>query len=214
MAAGPFTYEVRAAGASPESAPAIQVKGRLDAGKAYTVAAVGRRDQLQGLLLRDDMAPSAPGRGKVRFLDAAFDLPAVDDEGCGIGQLAEEVGLGGVGGDHHRPLVRRGEAGHVIRPARQLVGAADDVAQVGLGDAGAGPRIAGALDRVHAAVARYASLDRAGFSRRGRGGRLRFFSPRRLRPLSLMPGPARRRDPGIPTLRPKRRLDDRVFARS
>jgi hypothetical protein len=24
------------------------------------------------------MAPSAPGRGKVRFLDAAFDLPAVD----------------------------------------------------------------------------------------------------------------------------------------
>jgi hypothetical protein len=78
VAAGPFTYEVRAAGASPESEPVIQVKGNLDAGKAYTVAAVGRRDQLQGLLLRDDMAPSAPGRGKVRFLDAAFDLPAVD----------------------------------------------------------------------------------------------------------------------------------------
>jgi hypothetical protein len=78
VAAGPFTYEVRAAGASPKSEPVIQVKGNLHAGKAYTVAAVGRRDQLQGLLLRDDMAPSAPGRGKVRFLDAAFDLPAVD----------------------------------------------------------------------------------------------------------------------------------------
>jgi hypothetical protein len=78
VAAGPFTYEVRAAGAAPESEPVIQVKGNLDVGKAYTVAAVGRRDQLQGLLLRDDMTPSAPGRAKVRFLDAAFELPAVD----------------------------------------------------------------------------------------------------------------------------------------
>jgi Domain of unknown function (DUF4397) len=78
VAAGPFTYEVRAAGAAPESEPVIQVKGNLAAGKAYTVAAVGRRDQLQGLLLRDDMTPSAPGRAKVRFLDAAFELPAVD----------------------------------------------------------------------------------------------------------------------------------------
>ena len=78
VAAGPFTYEVWAAARDPESQPVIQVKGNLAAGKAYTVAAVGRRDQLQGLLLRDDMAPSAPGKAKVRFLDAAFDLPAVD----------------------------------------------------------------------------------------------------------------------------------------
>jgi hypothetical protein len=78
VAAGPFTYEVRAAGAAPESEPVIQVKGNLAAGKAYTVAAVGRRDRLQGVLLRDDMAPSAPGKAKVRFLDAAYDLPSVD----------------------------------------------------------------------------------------------------------------------------------------
>ena len=78
VAAGPFTYEVRAAGAAPESEPAIRVKGNLAAGKAYTVAAVGRRDRLQGVLLRDDMAPSAPGKAKVRFLDAAYDLPSVD----------------------------------------------------------------------------------------------------------------------------------------
>jgi len=78
VAAGPFTYEVRAAGAAPQSEPVIQVKGTLAAGGSYTVAAVGRRDQLQGLLLRDDLAPSAPGKAKLRFLDAAFDLPAVD----------------------------------------------------------------------------------------------------------------------------------------
>jgi hypothetical protein len=78
VAAGPFTYEVRPAGAAPESEPAIQVKGNLAAGQAYTVAAVGRRDRLQGVLLRDDMRPSAPGKAKVRFLDAAFDLGTVD----------------------------------------------------------------------------------------------------------------------------------------
>jgi uncharacterized protein DUF4397 len=78
VAAGPFSYEVRPAGATPESAPAIRVTGKLEAGKAYTVAAVGRRDRLEGVLFRDDMSPSAPGKAKVRFLDAATDLPAVD----------------------------------------------------------------------------------------------------------------------------------------
>ena len=78
VAAGPFTYEVRPAGATPESAPAIRVTGRLEAGRAYTVAAVGRKAELEGVLFRDDMSPSAPGKAKVRFLDAAIDLPRVD----------------------------------------------------------------------------------------------------------------------------------------
>ena len=119
VAAGPFTYEVRAAGASPESEPVIQVKGNLDAGKAYTVAAVGRRDQLQGLLLRDDMAPSAPGRGKVRFLDAAFDLPAVDiavSGGPKLRSLAypEPTGYRQLGSGRHRVEVRRSGADAVV----------------------------------------------------------------------------------------------------
>lgn len=78
VAAGPFTYEVRPAGATPESTPAIRVTGKLEAGRAYTVAAVGRKAQLRGVLFRDDMSPSAPGKAKVRFLDAAIDLPQVD----------------------------------------------------------------------------------------------------------------------------------------
>jgi hypothetical protein len=78
VAAGPFTYEVRPAGATPESTPAIRVTGTLAAGKAYTVAAVGRKAELRGVLIRDDMSPSAPGKAKVRFLDAAIDLPQVD----------------------------------------------------------------------------------------------------------------------------------------
>jgi len=120
VAAGPFTYEVRAAGALPESEPVIQVKGNLDAGKAYTVAAVGRRDQLQGLLLRDDMAPSAAGRGKVRFLDAAFDLPAVDITVSGgpvLRSLAfpEPTGYRQLDSGRHRVEVRRsGEDAAVV----------------------------------------------------------------------------------------------------
>jgi hypothetical protein len=119
VAAGPFTYEVRAAGASPESAPVIQVKGTLDAGRAYTVAAVGRRDQLQGLLLRDDLAPSASGRGKVRFLDAAFDLPTVDIAVSGgpvLRSLAfpEPTGYRQLDSGRYRVEVRRSGAGAAV----------------------------------------------------------------------------------------------------
>lgn len=93
VTAGPFTYEVRAAGAAAESEPVIQVKGNLAAGKAYTVVAVGRRDRLQGVLLRDDMSPSAPGKAKVRFLDAALDLPAVDFAVAGGPVVESRVGF-------------------------------------------------------------------------------------------------------------------------
>jgi hypothetical protein len=120
VAAGPFTYEVRAAGASPETQPVIQVKGNLAAGRAYTVAAVGRRDRLQGVLLRDDMAPSAPGKAKVRFLDAAYDLPSVDIAVAGGPVLESKVafpeptGYRQVASGRYRVEVRRSGAGAVL----------------------------------------------------------------------------------------------------
>jgi len=76
--AGPFSYEVRAAGAPPGSKPAIKLTGRLQAGHAYTVAAVGPRTDLRAVLLSDDMGATEVGRARVRFLDAAVDLPKVD----------------------------------------------------------------------------------------------------------------------------------------
>jgi Domain of unknown function (DUF4397) len=120
VAAGPFTYEVRPAGATPESDPVIQVKGNLAAGQAYTVAAVGRRDQLRGLLLRDDMAPSAPGKAKLRFLDAAFDLPPVEVAVAGgpvlESQLAypEPTGYRQLDSGSYRVEVRRAGADAVL----------------------------------------------------------------------------------------------------
>jgi hypothetical protein len=142
VAAGPFTYEVRAAGAAPESEPVIQVKGNLDAGKAYTVAAVGRRDQLQGLLLRDDMTPSAPGRAKVRFLDAAFELPAVDISVSGgpvLKSLAfpEPTGYRQVDSGRYRVEVRRAGGDAVLVKGTVAVepGSVTSVALVGGGGA-------------------------------------------------------------------------------
>src|SRR6266540_1333094 len=76
--AGPFSYEVRAAGASPSSKPAIRLTGRLQAGHAYTVAAVGPKTNLRAVLLSDDMEATEAGRARVRFIDAAVDLPKVD----------------------------------------------------------------------------------------------------------------------------------------
>jgi hypothetical protein len=93
VAAGPFTYEVRPAGATPESPPAIRVTGRLEAGKAYTVAAVGPKADLRGVLLRDDMSPSAAGKAKVRFLDAAVGLPRVDIALSGGRAISSGVGF-------------------------------------------------------------------------------------------------------------------------
>jgi hypothetical protein len=128
--AGPFTYEVRAAGAAPESEPVIQVKGNLAAGRAYTVAAVGRRDRLQGVLLRDDMSPSAPGKAKVRFLDAALDLPAVDFAVAGgpvvesrVG-FREPTGYRQLASGRYRVEVRRSGAEAVVARARSRSGRA------------------------------------------------------------------------------------------
>jgi len=139
VTAGPFTYEVRAAGAAPESEPVIQVKGNLAAGKAYTVAAVGRRDRLQGVLLRDDMSPSAPGKAKVRFLDAALDLPAVDFAVAGgpvvesrVG-FREPTGYRQLASGRHRVEVRRSGAEAVVARGTVAVrpGTVTSVALVG-----------------------------------------------------------------------------------
>ena len=64
VAAGPFTYEVRAAGADPESQPVIQVKGNLAAGKAYTVAAVGRWTSCRGAPAARRHGPVGAGQGQ------------------------------------------------------------------------------------------------------------------------------------------------------
>jgi hypothetical protein len=120
VAAGPFTYEVRPAGATPESTPAIRVTGRLEAGKTYTVAAVGRKAELRGVLFRDDMSPSAPGKAKLRFLDAAIGLPQVDIALAGGKTLSsgvsfpEPTGYSQLASGRYKVEVRRSGADAVL----------------------------------------------------------------------------------------------------
>src|SRR4029453_4740925 len=213
VAAGPFTYEVRGAGAGPESEPVIQVKGNLEAGEAYTVAAVGRRDQLQGLLLRDDMTPSGPGRAKVRFLDAAFELPAVDiavSGGPKLGSLAsrEPTGYRQVDSGRYRVEVRRSggdavlvkgmvavEPGSVTSVA--LVGGAgaprelyafSDAAGAGTGPAGGNPNRGGrGAPPPPPPPPPPVPLPARGLGRAGRGG----GPGARVRPALTQPPPSR-----------------------
>jgi len=76
--AGPFTYEVRPAGVSATTAPVVRLTGDLKPGGAYTVVAVGKKTDLSAVLLRDDLSPTDRNSTKVRFLDAAVDLPPLD----------------------------------------------------------------------------------------------------------------------------------------
>ena len=143
VAAGPFTYEVRGAGAAPESEPVVQVKGNLAAGGSYTVAAVGRRDRLQGLLLRDDLAPAAPGKAKVRFLDAAYDLPVVDIAVAGgpvlVSRLGypEPTGYRQLDSGRYRVEVRRAGGGGVLAKGTVAAKAGTVTSVALLGGAGA-----------------------------------------------------------------------------
>jgi len=96
--AGPFTYEVRPAGAAPSDPPALRVSATLTPGHSYTVAAYGHRGALRGLLLDDSFTPAKPGQGELRVLDTLLDDGPLDvtlSPGALSGQaLASAVALG------------------------------------------------------------------------------------------------------------------------
>ena len=75
---GAHTFEVRATGTTPDSPAAFKESAQLGAGKAYTVAAVGKVAQLKGAIYSDSLNPPAAGKAKIRMLHAAPDLGRVD----------------------------------------------------------------------------------------------------------------------------------------
>jgi hypothetical protein len=78
VAAGRFTYEVRPAGTDPGKPAAVSVTGKLQPGGDYSVAVVGPKSSLRGVLLRDDLSRVAPGKARVRFVDTFVDRRPVD----------------------------------------------------------------------------------------------------------------------------------------
>ena len=75
---GAHTFAIRATNTEPSSKAAIEVSQTLAAGKAYTVAAVGKLAGIKGVLYNDDRSAPSAGKAKVRVIHAAPDVPAVD----------------------------------------------------------------------------------------------------------------------------------------
>lgn len=71
LAAGSHLLELRPAGASATSAPAVSSTAVLEAGHAYTVAGVGPHAQLHGAIFDDDLSAPSAGDAKARLVNAA-----------------------------------------------------------------------------------------------------------------------------------------------
>ena len=78
LPAGSHVVEIRATGTAPDSAPAVKASVDVAAGKAYTVAAVGKLANIQAKVYTDDNTPPPAGKVKLRVLHNAPDVPAID----------------------------------------------------------------------------------------------------------------------------------------
>jgi hypothetical protein len=77
--AGAHNFKVYATGANPASDSAvIDADATLDAGKDYTVIAVGKVADIKPVVLEDNNAAPASGKAHVRVVHASPDAPAVD----------------------------------------------------------------------------------------------------------------------------------------
>jgi hypothetical protein len=77
--AGPHNFKVFATGANPATGtPVINADATLEAGKDYTVAAIGKVANIKPLVLVDNNAAPAAGKAHVRVVHASPDAPAVD----------------------------------------------------------------------------------------------------------------------------------------
>ena len=76
---GTYEVEVFAAGADPDADDAvISASLPLEAGKAYTVVAVGELADIAGQVYEDDLSAAAAGEARVRIIHASPNAPAVD----------------------------------------------------------------------------------------------------------------------------------------
>lgn len=74
-----------------EAAAVITANPTLEAGKAYTVAAVGLVANIKGQVYSDNLAAPAPGKAHVRVIHASPDAPAVAVKVAGGPTLIESL---------------------------------------------------------------------------------------------------------------------------
>jgi hypothetical protein len=92
LPAGSYDIQVVPAGAT--SPVVIDAKGvRIEAGKAYTIAATGKLAEIKPTILIDDLSAPAAGKAHVRVIHFSPDAPAVDIKVAGGPTLISESGL-------------------------------------------------------------------------------------------------------------------------
>ena len=90
--AGPHAVKVYPASANGTGTPAIDVPSlTLDAGKDYTVVAVGQLAAIEGLVLTDNNAAPAAGKAHIRIVHAAPGAPNVDIFVAGAGVVVPNL---------------------------------------------------------------------------------------------------------------------------
>ena len=122
---GQFKVEVRKAGASVDSPPAVAATVELEAGKTYTVAVFGQLTNVKAALLTDDMSRPGKSRSKVRLIQAIPGDQAVDlvtrsgvlISGAKFPSASDyqEIPAGSV-----EVEVRKAGSGEVLAPARKV----------------------------------------------------------------------------------------------
>lgn len=88
---GPYSVAMRRAGAPATDPPVLTERVSVAAGKAYTVAGVGRYAGLGLKVLDDDLSAPPEGRAKVRVVQASVRAPVIDVSVAEGGSIASGV---------------------------------------------------------------------------------------------------------------------------
>src|SRR5437660_9013205 len=78
LPAGAYAGSMRAAGEPPSKPPVLTTQVTVEAGKAYTVAGVGKHADLGLRIINDDLTLPANGEAKVRIVQASIQAPVLD----------------------------------------------------------------------------------------------------------------------------------------
>lgn len=88
---GVYSAALRDAGAPADAPVRLSATVELVDGKAYTVAALGRADELRAQLLEDDLTPPPGGQARVRLINAAATLSPANVVAVDGPVLADEI---------------------------------------------------------------------------------------------------------------------------
>jgi hypothetical protein len=88
---GTYAVAMRGAGAPASDPPVLTTNVTVDAGRAYTVAGVGRHADLGLRVIADDLTPPSGGKSKVRIVQASVHAPVLSASISGGATIANDI---------------------------------------------------------------------------------------------------------------------------